>query len=734
MNKRALVGSIGLSLVSLSSAPQAWAQATHGADIPSDVLEEIVVTSRKRAENIMEVPSGITVVGEDFIENNNANNVTDLGYGMTGVLLDSGNGGSSFIHVSIRGVAGLAEPTGVRSGIGFFVDGINVFNQTAFNAPLLDIERVEVLKGPQPAAFGRSVLGGAINLISNKPPREMTVAGDLTFGNYDLTQTRLSVGGPVVSDKLFVNLSGLTMKHDGYLKNLSPGGADAQAPDMVVAKINVEYLPSDELNIRFIQDYFKDDGFYGPRECEFEGCAPGGAFDRKILSADGRYRDTSAEAINSHLGISYDLGAGGSIESITGYRYNTSVQQFDITDTGAGSDFADFRDHGSWQLSQELRWVSADTGPLRHVAGVLYTREDVDFSIPFINPIDAPRPTFPHLTDDLILDDRMQKTTDVYSVFGSASYDITQRWTLDLGARMTHEKTDARATQSVVNDAGLGEQGAADQFDGFELFDVTHSDSWNNFEGQLALAYHLTDDVMVYGRVSQGKKSGGFTQLIVFGSSARRDPGFGPETLRAYELGTKAELWDHRLRLSAALHQSDYSDIQVRFADPQNQGIRIIQNAAEARSRGVEMEAVLAPSEHFSITAGLSLQESEYTAAVPALGIAEGNSFPFTPEVIGDLTLTSSYPVSNTVSWFGSATAGYRSKSFHDSQNEFWQEAHSIVNLKTGLSFVEERLTVAAWVKNLTDRTVTTFVFFPGQERYSLNAPRTYGMEIGFKF
>ncbi len=732
MNRQFFWGGVGTCLLSTFACAPALAQSMRAQD--GDVLEEVVVVSRKRAENIMEVPTAISVVDEQFIKSNLANSVTDLGYGMTGVLLDSGNGGSSFIHVSIRGVAGLQEPTGVRSGIGFFVDGVNVFNQTAFNAPLLDVERVEVLKGPQPAAFGRSVLGGAINLISRKPPRDLRVEGDLTMGNYELRQARLSVGGPIVDDKLFVNLSGLTLEHDGYLENVAPNGLDAQAPEMIVAKLNLEYLPGDNFSIHFIQDYFKDDGFYGPRDCVFAGCAPGTQYDRKVNSANGRHLDTSAESASTYLKADYQLKSGASIVGITGYRYNNSAQQFDITDTGAGSSFADFKDNGSWQFSQELRFVSPDEGKLRYLGGLLYTIEDVDFSIPFINPFDAPQPSFPGLTQDLILDDRMLKTSDIYSAFASLGYDITARLNLDVGARVTHEKTEARSRQYVINDAGLGDQGAADLFDGFELFDVTRSDSWDNFEGQVALGYDITDNVMLYGRVSQGKKSGGFTQLIVFGNSARHDPGFGPEKLLAYEAGIKAELMESRLRLSAALHQSDYDDIQVRFSTVETQGIRIIQNAGEARSRGIELEAAIVPNEHLSISAGLSVQESEYTRAVPRLNIREGNSFPFTPEVIADLTVSADYPVSAAVDWFGGVTAGYRSKSFHDSQNQFTQDPNTIVNVKTGVRFMEDRWTVALWAKNLTDKTVTTFAFFPGSERYSLNAPRTYGLELGFEF
>lgn len=714
----------------------AQADGTQGTSSATSLeeLQEVVVTSRKRSENVMSVPSGVTVVGDDFIKANNANSLTDLGYGMTGVLLDSGNGGSQFVNVSVRGVSGLAELTGVRSGVGFFVDGVNVFNQTAFNVPLLDVERIEVLKGPQPAAFGRSAVGGAINMISRKPSRELSFDGDLTFGNYDLSQARLTVGGPVVADKLFVSVSGLTMKHDGYVKNLLEKGLDPQSADVMMGKLNVLYQASDALSLQFIQDYVKDDGFYGPRDCQFAGCAPGGAFDRKILSANGKYRDTSYSYRRSQLNIDYTLAGGGSIQGITGYHYNTAAQQFDITDLGQGSEFADYTDHGSWDLSQELRYVSPDSGAFKYVTGVLYTREDLDFSIPFINPADAPVPLFPDLTEDLILDDRMVKKTDVYSVFASGNYALTERLKLDVGARFSHEKTTARSIQSVIADAGLGEQGAADKFFGIELFDVSRSGSWNNFEGQVALSYNFTPNAMVYGRVSQGKKSGGFTQLILFGSSARRDPGFGPETLRDYELGAKAEWLDRKLRLMASLHQSDYDDIQVRFASVENQGIRIIQNASAARSKGAELEVSILPNEHFSVVSGISLNKPEFTVAVPVLSIQRGNLLPFTPKVIADITLSADYPLSGNVSWFGGTTVGYRSKSYFDSSNTFSQDAHTVVNATTGLKFMDGRLTTSLWARNLTDKTVTTFAFFPGSERYLLNAPRTYGLEVGFKY
>lgn len=738
MNRRNLMGTAGISLaLLLANGGVTWAEESAGSeDAVTAPIEEILITSRKRTENLMAVPSDITVVNQNFLKNSGAASVTDMGYGITGVFLDSFNGGSGITNVSVRGISGAQELTGVRSGIGFFVDGVNVFNQTAFNTPLLDVERVEILKGPQPAAFGRSVIGGAINLITRKPPEQLTIEGDISYGNYDTKQARITVGGPI-SEKVRISLSGLTLNHDGYLKNLLEEGLDAQSADMVVGKVNLLFLASDKLTIQFIQDYFKDDGFYGPRDCadvDF-GCAPGGAYDRKIVSVNNKYRDTSAEAYSGNLKIDYDLDSGHSFTAISAYRYNKSVQQFDIYDNGGGSEYADWKDDGSWEVTQEMRIASPDEGRFTYLVGGLFTHESLDFHIPFINPIDVPEPLFPELGDDLILDNGMKKKTDVFSVFASGKYDLTERLKADVGVRFTHEKTKARTSQSVIYGAGLTDEEAAATFFNMELFDITRSDNWDNFEGQLALSYNFSEDAMIYGRVSQGKKSGGFTQLIIFENSARENPAFGPETLIAYEIGVKAALMDGKLRLNASAFYNDYDDIQVRYVDPSNFNLRLIQNGTKANSKGVELEANIHPNPHISIVAGMTYQKSEFTTALPTAGIAAGNEFTNTPKFMANLAMDFNYPINDNINMIGGVNAGYRTRNFHDAQNDFSQERHAIVNARAGLEFMEGRLTTTLWAKNLTDKTVSTFMFWDVDNPHVLtNAPRTYGIEVGFKY
>ena len=705
------------------------------------VLEEVVITSTKRTELLDEVPTDATVVNKDAIQTARATNVADLGYGVTGVFIDSQTGGSAATTVSMRGVSGNAELTGVRSGIGFFADGTDVFNQTAFNLPLLDVDRVEILKGPQPAAFSRSVIGGAINVISALPPSQASITGNLSYGNYNSKQSWVTVGGPLMGDDLRMSVSGLLLTHDGYLRNLTTNGVDADSADVAMGKLNVLYQPTSQLRVHFVGDYYQDLGFSGPAQCTVlaYGCSPLPLTDRVLKSFDGPYRDTTVKNESARVLADYTLNSGFIFSSVTAYRYNKAAQVFDILNNGGGTEFANYRDNGSWEGSQELRFSSPSTGKLTYLFGVLWDHEHLNFSIPFIVPRNVPQPEFPFLTRDLILDDGMHRATNVASLFGSGRATLSERLKLDVGLRLSHESTTAESVQRVVDGAGLSDQAAAATYYGFNLFDLTRSQSWNNFEWQVAPSFQLTPDSMVYTRVSQGKKSGGFTQLIILSASTITDPAFGPETLTSYEVGSKGSLLHGRVHWNADVFYNDYRDIQARFQTTETFGIRVIRNVGTATSSGFEFETTLSLSQYVSLLVGVTYEPSKFTTAVPEISIAKGNEFENLPRWLGNLSLNAEYPVSAHAKWFGNVSGGTRSRSYLDDQNVQSQDPNTILNARTGIDWNNGKLKVAGWVKNLTNRYVETFAYtnfnVMGVPAVNViaNAPRTFGVEVGFQ-
>ncbi|MEE4174796.1 MAG: TonB-dependent receptor [Xanthomonadales bacterium] len=701
------------------------------------LLEEVVVTAQRREQSLQEVPMAISAFTEQQLRDLQADNLDSIQGAVPNLNLVQGRGSNSSVNVFIRGVG---QPDALQTfdpAVGIYLDDVYMSRIQGAMFKLYDIERIEVLRGPQGTLYGKNTPGGAIRLVTRNPGDDFEAAANLTLGDYNRVQASGYLSGPV-SENLSLGLSVLHDQRDGFVTDPLTG-REYNDEYTTVARLKGVWQASDNLEAVFSFDYTQEDVelTLGRAEAPLVSIdlGTGGAVPRFIPGNEEWNFDSSTSLTDAggqqvdhwggNLTLNWTINSGLELRSITAYRdlETSAFIDIDATTLELGDVFVGLDQN---QFSQELQLLGDNGGDIKWVAGLYYLDESVPsdqaaFADDFLLFNGFPISFLRTINDDL--------NTESYAAFGQVDWAFADRWNLGLGIRYTYEKKSYFRTTSTFSDI----LGVADP-----AFEFSDSDSWDDWTPTVTLDYALNDNVNFYGRVAKGFKSGGFNGRA---NSAADVSTFDPETVWSAELGAKTILADGRVQANFAVFTSQYDDFQARVSVGDGIDFRFpVLNAAELDINGAELELAWFPIDALQLTSQIGYLDAEYGAGgfTGSDGVEDEPAFSpeWTARFGGIYTLDLS---GGSYLRFG-ADANYRDAMFLSVENvaaltegDYW-----LLNGFVSWTSADEHWTVTAGMKNATDEVYRV----EGQEFRSVGNiqtayygdPRTWTVALDYRF
>jgi len=608
-------------------------------------LEEVIVTAQKREQSLADVPVSITAITRDTIETLGIANAQDIGALTPNLQISDTPGNSNGLTVNIRGSVTINPALTLEATVGLYVDGVYVGKNTGGIFDVMDLERVEVLRGPQGTLYGKNTLGGAINFVSRRPSEELS--GDIKVGAGELSRRAVRIRADIpISDSIRTSFGYAQEKRDGVVKNIDfsnvitganpPSTADFGNIDKQSFRFAIDADLSDSLNAYYSYDSFETD--QNPRFFQMTRIVPVPELTDGIIGWDSpnRFDEGSLDGagaddveVSGHaLTLTYTTD-DYTIRSITGSR---SIETYDVLDWDATPFhlLQTSRDVEYDSFSQELQFLRSSDN-LNYVAGIYYFTEDGRT----INPLDLPLYGSPLLATEYGLDNTS------WAVFTQVDYtpESMSDLTVTIGARYSEED------KEVYRSFGIPAFGLT-ILDNFK----PAKESYDNFSPSIALNYSVSDELNVYGRVARGWKAGLFNAES--NNPVELSTPLNEETVTSYEAGFKFRNASGNLTLNAAVFMNDIQDMQIsRFN--QQEAASVFSNAGAATITGAEIEFAYALTESTTFGLNVGILDAEYDEYIdecrldanfanpcPA-GVAPGalfdaknvNSFPYTPEL-----------------------------------------------------------------------------------------------------
>lgn len=684
-------------------------------------LDDVLVTATKSGEvSLQEVPASITVINEEQMQESGVNNIEDLTQQTPGLSV-SRNGQAARIYM--RGVGTNLDFIGADPSVTVHVDGVYQSRTTTALDDFLDVERVEVLRGPQGTLYGRNSTGGTINVISKLPESDPKSKVKVELGSDELRRFSASASGGLGNENLMGGIAIMKTDHDPYVDNINPVGVDGlMDDDSLTSKGTLRYLAGANGEILLRADYTDIDrstGAYKSTGLSTDGTpaplgplvnVPSDPFEMDISYESPFLKQTNWGTSGE---IIWQLSPSWSITSLTAYR---ELDLHTIEDTDGSNldvlvtDLSEEQD----QFSEELRF-NYELGRLKLVTGLYYLGEG-HTSNGIININGA------GLKNNL----NTRNDTTAYAVFGQGTYGLTDQLNATLGLRYSYEEKEFRNDQAITVNATGGIASS---------FIVDETTDWDAWSPKAALDYTLDNGAMVYGSVSKGFKSGGFN----FTSG---DAEYDPEFVWSYETGIKQDWFQNTLRTNLVLFYYDYTDLQV--SDFTRPGVLSISNAADAEIKGIELETRWMPHYDWMLEfnyAYLDARYKEYLApvgAAPAVDVSD-NKLNAAPE----------HKVNAAVQYFQNVSKGtisYRVEYFWQDKVYFTafnkdvsaQDAYGIWNARVNFRSLDESWELQFYGENLADKDYSTSSReFPatttGVTR-DINPPLTFGAKLTYNF
>ncbi|MGW8204712.1 TonB-dependent receptor (plasmid) [Sphingomonas bisphenolicum] len=691
----------------------------------ADAIADIVVTAQKRAESLQDTPISIAAFSAKDLEAKGINGLTDLRANVPNLQLTPFPNNAATTQIFMRGV-GLADDQITQDGgVAVYMDGVYVARSQGLAMEVADLERIEVLRGPQGTLYGRNATGGAINFITRKPDlRAFGFKGQVTLGNYDNRRFKAAVNIPV-GQTIALRLSYVNQQQDGFIANPGTGVSRWGDKDRQAMRADLLWQPSDRFSLRY--NYDRTEIGDTPTYVAFSPLHPrtidrpkaGSPLVRDLLPND---ITSQGHSLTGEWEASDDL----TVRSITGYRKLDNFQNQDYL-TGALGPFPLQKNSSRArqdQWSQEWQLVGdALDGTLQYVAGFYYFSESGDNFSNSYSP-----PTLTRSFTTATIDNRS------YALFGQATFTpqaLDRRLHLTVGLRQSWDKREATlARQTQVNGGPITiVPGAGDG-----------SRHFKDFSPSFVVAYDASDDVNLYVKAVKGYKSGGYN--VRASSIDRFDEGFGPETLWSYEAGVKSEWLDKRLRFNAAGFISKYSDIQVNVqSDPTNIRLTDVLNAGSATVKGVEMDLTLAPARDLRLSVNYGYLLARYKEIIDATGANIAANYRFTNAPRHSIALDLTYDLPRLPLGHLSANFNYTAQSDKYTNatvtsGRYIIGDYGLLNGRLTLTDIPgvKGVRASLWGRNLTDKNYYVMQFNVGRPGALFGEPRTYGVDLSVEF
>lgn len=758
-HSRKLLLTISSILVSAGAGPLVTpAQAESAEPAASSQLEEIFVTARKREESLQEVPVAISVLSGDYLETARLDSVQSLLTRVPG--LGFGQPFKSYTPIAIRGASTQDDSIGVDPNVAIFIDGVNVGSTTSIEFDLLDLERVEVLKGPQGTTFGRNTNGGIIHYITRKPTADFLANTTLTIGNYDRVEVGAFLNG-AITDTVSGSMSLRTRNSGGYVRNLSTGNMLGQ--DKVSSgRGKLLFAPSDDLEIVLAADLTVDESYGTPRY--FEGPRPenllasaefSNSFGAVAQDLDGNY---DRVGMGASLTIDYETSIGV-FHSITAVRdFDGKMYNFDFDAVeGRTSDGLDSTEAFMYQqttlknVSQEFRLDWTIGSGIQGIAGLYYLDED-QYRIEqlaasgLVGSAWRDDPPDGHGPDDLprdILDQSMN--TQSFAVFVDSDFRLSDKFTLGAGLRWTND-----------DKSGSTQCWQVGAFFCADVYKTSYGESWSEPSWRVSLDYRATDDIMGYVAVARGYKSGGFSNSASGDGTAEEvapllATPYEPEFSMSYEAGLRMQFAEGRVTVNPTLFYVEYTDVQFLFLQEDSNSF-ISGNIGGATNQGLEVDVDFRATDDLTIWASYAYQDSEYTEGLAYDIPIIGNQLQLTPEHSFTAGFDYRRELSSGGSVFFSGDLVEKSRQYDDATNDPVASTsfQDLMNLRLGYA-TGKHVDVSLWVTNAFDKRNATgtnqlgYFIYPSSQmaedpaaaaatQRTYTAPRSYGLTLSYTF
>ena len=610
-------------------------------------LEEIVVTATKLGEtNLQETGMAISVFSGEDLERAGILELTDLELVVPNLTFREL---VRDIGVFLRGVGGLPIWTGGHDAVSIYVDDAYTPRHTGMFSSILDIDRVEVLRGPQGTLYGRNTSGGAIRLITKKPTEVLTSYATAEFGTQNRFGLEGALSGPI-TDNLKARIAFIQTSRDGFFDNNGPNTPETVDDDeRLGARLTVQFTPSESADIVLTAEYHEKKneggspfGFQDTTGLEVIGAQPYNVFDNLATAPVGEER--GIEHINERVDLTatFQLPRDISLKSVTAYSHHRrrhSSQEDGSTLNLLNQTF----ERQDWtSFTQEFQ-LNGNWGNLDLVGGLFYLYEDeyvlMTGEWDFGDPSTFQGPGFSIASDDYGMDG------DSYAAYITGKYPLTERLSVSAGIRYSHEER-----KRYINNNFIFEPGTPAEFFVWDFQDVDEH-SWNAVTPKLALEYRATEDALLYASITRGFRAGGWAMSIV-GSD---QPPFDEEYVWSYEVGAKTDWYDRRLRVNLALFYTDYTDMQLAsFATVPGQGFQIfMRNATDSEIFGGELEIWARPVPNLDLGVSIGSVSGEYGSFIQNSFITgqpedqKGKNIMFAPELSVNVFAKYVVPVSN---------------------------------------------------------------------------------------
>ncbi|HHM4557128.1 TonB-dependent receptor [Pseudomonas aeruginosa] len=758
-----------------ASAADAPAPAEEAPPLASSVpdkadtaLGKVTVTARRREEDSQKVPTPITVLGGETLEAQRISRVQDLQQVLPSVNV-------AYIHarqssVAVRGIGNNPASDGLEGSAGIYLDNVYLGRPGMAVFDLLDIEQLELLRGPQGTLFGKNTTAGVLNISTRAPTFTAERTVEVSGGQDGYFQGRGTVSGPL-GETLAGRLSAYRTRDDGYIKNIHDdnylNGGERQG-----ARGQLLFEPNEDFSLRWIADYNEEDSsngsmvVYGAAERFWQRAALVGASplrdpQRRKVNINGR-QHVSVHQGGSSLEANWNLAGGYRLTSISAYRYwhftpanDEQLNVSAINDTGV-----EVHDR---QFSQEIRLASPTGGAFDYVVGAYAFRQNLG---------NKTFTSYGPLADLYLLGANLGALNDTYSkangkietdsfaLFAQGTWHLTERLDFTAGLRGTYEEKNAKVERfAPLGGAAVGGVGAAVRNGQLGAYDSGDLSQYNFAPSALlSLSYQFSDDLLGYASLSHGEKSGGVNLAVGSAPSAGADSLLvGPERANDAELGLKSTLFDRRLLLNANLFWTGihgYQATTLYQAPGSTQLVQVLANAGSVRSRGLEFEAIALPLRGLTLNFNGSYNDVTYLSFKDAPCPAEVSTRPGAPsscDLTGQRVVGASKWIANLngeYQWrlddrfqpYVSASYAYRSAAEGTLDNSDLSkiDGYALVNLAAGLrsDLGDGQLDTSVWLKNAFDKDyyLSAFASINGSYTASVGQPRTLGVSLRYDF
>lgn len=750
-------------------------------------IEEVIVTAQKRAESLQDVPVSVSALSSGDLEGLKMRDTGEIAAQIPN-LQASGIAGDGMPIFSLRGVSMNDYSFNQNSPVAVYSDEVYKGNPSFLGVQMYDLERVEVLRGPQGTLYGKNSTGGAVNLIAQKPGFEQEAYITLGVGNYNLKKGEGALNLPL-GENLAMRVAGTWMDAEGWLDNKTPGVDDGNSIDEYGARVSVLWSATEDLELLLRAATGKSDGVnYGivAENISPLGIGAGVYGLYNALGATTRVDATRTgldhwefeseqdvrrlvESDSVSLTVNWDLSNELTLTSISSYDDGEAFAPEDADGT-VNTLINAYQSVEAEQFSQDLRITSTYEGPFNFIAGLYYSKEevesltslkytqDLDLNIDGdLNAEDCSDPLFLALglpglvtaegtavdatlggfgmsladlagygcqTNNSLDQERTSK-----AVYFDGHYDLDESWTLRFGVRYTEDKTELSdyVAGYYGNDGVLVAPTIAIGKQDFTDDEVT---------GKLGLDYTTEDGNLIYASFSHGYRTGAFN------AQAFQDPSevtqAEPETLDAFEVGFKTTLWDSRLQLNGAAFHYIYENQQ--FLNVDQNLIQTLINIDESEITGLELELVARPLESLMVRAGLGLIDAEVKEGILSGQDLSGNQLPQAPDLNFNVSADWDLLTNSAGTLTLHVDTSFTDKQYFEVANIDHTEADSywVTNGKLTFESADSAWAVSVWGKNLFEEEYVTSVIdlqaFFGYDYTHVGAPRTFGADVTFRF